>query len=98
MWAKQRFATLKESPMSSATLTCKTRLTDMSNANLEGIFIAYRIPQSQWAEFKALVLYGTRPNAELRRRLNRVANYRGALQYILLQLSQRFKHLFPSAD
>jgi hypothetical protein len=94
MWAKQCFATLKESPMSSATLTSKT---DMSNANLEGIFIAYRIPQSQWPEFKALVLYGTRPCKELRRRLNRVANYRAALQYILLELSQRFKHLFPSA-
>ncbi len=52
--------------MSSATLTCKTRLTDLSDAHLEGIFLAHRIPQSQWAEFKDLVFYGTRPSKELR--------------------------------
>jgi hypothetical protein len=98
MWAKQCFATLKEFPMSTATLTCKTRLTDLSDAHLEGIFLAHRIPQSQWQEFKDLVFYGTRPSKEMRRRLNRVANYRAALQFILLELSQRVKHLFPDAN
>ena len=80
--------------MSSATLTCKT---DMSNANLEGILIAHRIPQSQWEEIKALVFYGNRPSKELRRRLNHVDNYRAALQSILTELSRGFKHLFPPA-
>jgi hypothetical protein len=98
MWAKQCFATLKEFPMSTATLNCKTRLTDLSDAHLEGIFLAHRIPQSQWPEFKDLVFYGTRPSKEMRRRLNRVANYRAALQFILLELSQRVKHLFPDAN
>ena len=53
--------------MSTATLTCKTRLTDLSDANLEGILIANRIPQSQWEGIKALVFYGNRPSKELRR-------------------------------
>ena len=59
MWGKHCFCNLEG--VSNEYRNTDLQDFDMSDANLEGILIANRIPQSQWEEIKALVLLRQSP-------------------------------------
>lgn len=67
----------------------------MTGEHLELILEQHEIHPDFWPEFKALVLHGTRPSAELRLRLHAVVNYKAALDTVLAELSKQVKHKFP---
>ena len=66
--------------------------------NLDEILNRHEIPEKFWPEMHRLVEDGVRPCRTLVTRLNRVRNYKAALQEILTELSKPLKHQFPPAD
>ena len=73
--------------MSKAT---KVRKADISEYRLEAMLAEHAIPRFYWEEVKALVIYGTRPAADLLHRLNYVGNYKTFLKAVLTELSEAY--------
>ena len=66
----------------------------MKIRELRAIFDRHQLNPKFWEEFKALVLRGTPPSAELKTRLNHVDNYIEALADVLIALSKPYEQLF----
>ena len=73
--------------MSKATTV---RKADISECRLEAMLAEHAIPRFYWDEVKALVVYGTRPAADLVHRLNYVDNYKRFLKAVLTELSEAY--------
>ena len=77
------------------------RKTDMSDATLESILLANRIPVAEWKEWKAWVFFAVRPSKELLRGVRR-GNRKKALGVILTELSEAYYRAkgikFPPKD
>lgn len=63
--------------------------------SLNDILKRHEIHPKFWPEFRRLVEDGKHPGRELRTRLNRVTNYRAALDEVLAELSKPLEHKFP---
>jgi hypothetical protein len=70
------------------------RLANMPTKQLTAILKQHGIDKGHWNGVKALVYYGTRPDAELLHCLNNVSNYLACIGAIMAELSKPLKHKF----